>query len=93
MPELTLQSMVGRGSEHVETRVGSQTMMMSVEQGKYFSVDASANRIWELLEQPMTIQGIIDRLLLEYEVDPAACQTQVLSFVRELHDNGLVVEH
>ena len=93
MPELTLDTVVGRGSEHVETRVGTQTMMMSVDQGKYYSVDASANRVWELLDQPRAVRALVDQLLHEYDVDRDTCQAQVLSFVRDLLDNGLVVEH
>ncbi|MGD1925894.1 MAG: PqqD family peptide modification chaperone [Paracoccaceae bacterium] len=93
MPELTLDTVVGRGSEHVETRVGTKTMMMSVDQGKYYSVDASANRVWELLDQPRAVRALVDQLLHEYDVDRDTCQAQVLSFVRDLLDNGLVVEH
>ncbi|MEL6999358.1 MAG: PqqD family peptide modification chaperone [Pseudomonadota bacterium] len=93
MPKLTLDTVVGRGTEHVETRVGTQTMMMSVDQGKYYSIDASANRVWELLEHPKAVRAVIDELLHEYDIDRETCQAQVLSFVGELLDNGLVVEH
>ena len=59
MKELSLQTVVVRGSEHVETRVGDQTLMMSVAHGKYYSVDATAGRIWEMIEQPIALSEVV----------------------------------
>lgn len=62
MKELSQESVVSRGSEHVETQVGGQTLMMSVSQGKYFSVDQTANRIWVLIERPVSVRHIVETL-------------------------------
>lgn len=93
MNHLSLTSIVARGAEHVETRLGDQTLMMSVEQGMYFSVDATANRIWDLIEHPTSVSDIIDALLEEYDVGAEACEQQVTAFLGELIANGLAVEH
>ncbi|MEM7213335.1 MAG: PqqD family peptide modification chaperone [Pseudomonadota bacterium] len=93
MNELTPETVVCRGAEHVETRVGSQTLMMSVTQGKYFSVDATGNRIWDLIEQPISVQQIVATLRTEYNVGADECEAQVKSFIGELIANGLAVEH
>jgi hypothetical protein len=93
MNVLSLQSMIGRGAEHVETRIGDQTLMMSVDQGKYYSVDATAGRIWDLIEHPRSIKGIVDLLTEEYDVSAEDCEHQVKAFVGELIANGLAVEH
>ena len=58
MKELSLHAVVVRGSEHVETRVGDQTLMMSIEHGKYYSVDATAGRIWDLIERPIALRPL-----------------------------------
>ena len=92
MPQLDANSVISRGAEHVETRAGDQTLMMSIQQGKYYSVDATAARIWELIEHPASISAIVEQLIAEYDVDPEECATQVRAFVGELIDNGLAVE-
>lgn len=92
MSRLSLKTVVSRGSEHVETRVGDQTMMMSIAQGSYFSVDATAARIWDLIEAPVALSDVVSKLMSEYEVSEQQCSEQVLDFVEQLIANGLAVE-
>ena len=92
MKELSLQTVVVRGAEHVETRVGDQTLMMSVAHGKYFSVDATASRIWDMIEHPTALSDVVATLTREYDVSPDDCEAQVKSFVGDLISNGLALE-
>lgn len=92
MKELSLQTVVVRGTEHVETRVGDQTLMMSVAHGKYFSVDATAGRIWDMIEQPVALNDVVATLVREYDVSQDDCEAQVKSFVGDLISNGLALE-
>ncbi|HUF87243.1 MAG TPA: lasso peptide biosynthesis PqqD family chaperone [Thermohalobaculum sp.] len=87
-----LETVVVRGSEHVEAEMGGQTVMMSIARGKYFALDGTARRIWELVAEPASVAEIVDRLVAEYEVDRERCTAEVMAFVRELLDNGLIVE-
>ena len=91
MPDLTTDTVIRRGSDHVETRVGDQTMMMSIAQGKYYALEATAQRIWELIEQPRSIGEITDRLASEFEVERERCAAEVRAFVDQLIRNGLAV--
>ena len=92
MKELSLQTVVVRGSEHVETRVGDQTLMMSVAHGKYYSVDATAGRIWEMIERPIALSEVVAALMREYDVSSDECEAEVKSFVGDLLSNGLALE-
>ena len=92
MTELTEASVLARGTDFVATRVGDQTMMMSVTAGRYFALAETGQRIWELLEQPRAIGEIVGVLVDEYDVARAACVEQVIQFTRDLAENGLVTE-
>ena len=92
MAELSQSTIIGRGSDHVETRVGEQTMMMSVAQGKYFALEETAQRIWELIEQPRSVAQIVEALVDEYDVPEAQCQAEVEVFLADLLGNGLAVD-
>ena len=92
MAKLSQSTIIGRGSDHVETKVGGQTMMMSVSQGKYYALEATAQRIWELIETPQPLSAIVDNMTREYDVAPEDCAAQVQAFVAQLMDNGLAVE-
>ncbi|MEM1298586.1 MAG: PqqD family peptide modification chaperone [Pseudomonadota bacterium] len=92
MAELTEASVIARGSDFVATQVGNQTMMMSVSAGKYFAVAETAQRIWELLEAPRSIDDIVSVLTSEYDVEADTCRAQVKRFAEDLRENGLVTE-
>jgi hypothetical protein len=66
------------------------TVMMSLERSAYFGLDSIGSRIWQLLAQPITIQALCNQLAAEYEVDEATCQRDVVKFVQQLLDEGLI---
>ena len=64
--------------------------MMSVEKGKYYGLDATGSRIWDLLAQPVHVKAVIETLLEEYEVEESTCQGEVCIFLNKLHTEGLI---
>lgn len=92
MVEITLATVIARGSDHVEAQMSDQTVMMSVARGKYFALEGTAQRIWELVAEPMAVGEVVDRLVGEFEIDRDQCAAEVISFVRELLGHGLMVE-
>ncbi len=90
--KIGLDTVIMRGSEHVEAEMAGQTVMMSISQGKYYALEGTARRIWELLAEPASVGEIVERLTAEYEVDREQCAAEVTHFVRELIENGLVEE-
>ncbi len=92
MGVLGLTSTILRGDKHVETEFAGQTLMMSVDQGKYFVVDATAKRIWDLLANPMRLQDVVAVLIEEFDIDVHTCEREVLAFVEQLRRNELIVE-
>ena len=91
MATLTLNTVVVRGNCHVETEVDGQVFMMHLEQGKYFALDASAHRFWQLVVQPVILYSVVTTLTNEYQVTPAQCAMEVLAFAESLLRNGLIV--
>jgi hypothetical protein len=93
MTNIGLDTVVARGSEHVETTMVGQTVMMSVAHGKYFALDGTGLRVWECLTEPVSVGRIVEQLLDQYEVDREQCETEVIFFLSEMMKNGLTVEH
>lgn len=90
MGSIGLDTVVSRGAGHVETRMGEQTVMMSIDQGKYFALEASGQRIWEMMDQPIRVDALIDRLTQEYDVPRERCRAEVLGFLEDLRRHGLL---
>jgi len=67
-------------------------LMLSLEQGRYFSLEGVGPRIWTLLEQPTSSTALIDRLSEEFDVPRAVCEVEVTRFLDALREHRLLVE-
>ena len=68
----------------------AETVMFHPEVGKYFALDAVGTRVWELLEQPMTVDEMCARLTSEFDVDPATCASDIAALLADLRASRLV---
>jgi hypothetical protein len=72
-------------------QVGDDLLMMSVEKGLYYSLNPTASRVWTLLENPVSVDEIMVRLLDEYEItDEASCRQDVEQFILALEQRDLL---
>jgi len=81
-----------RNSKTISGRLHDELVMMDIEQGKYFSLNPVATRIWDLLEQPLGVDKLCKLLIEEYEVDEAQCKSEIEAHMEEMVKLGLVLE-
>jgi hypothetical protein len=80
-----------RNGEIIAAPVGTEELvMLSVAAGRYYSLNPVGRRLWELLEQPRTVPELCAAISAEFEVDAQTCQADVVKFVTEMMDNGLL---
>ena len=82
---------IARGCDHVETRQGERVMAMSIAQGKYFAMEGTGARIWELLAEPTTEAALHADLCEIYDVPTDQCLDDLRAFLQDLEDHGLIV--
>ena len=87
---IQLDSLVARGESLMSSDLDGETVMMSIESGKYYGLDDIGSRIWALVEQPLSVGNLCDTLMTEFEVDRETCQQHVLEFLEELRDESIV---
>ena len=86
-------SVVSRTGEFISTKMDDDTVMMSIEQGKYFGLDAVGSRIWDLLESPTKVHDLVTTLVAEFEVTPDTCKKDVITFLDTLHQKEMLEIH
>lgn len=67
------------------------TVMLDIETGKYFNLGEVGGRIWELLEAPMSMETLVEKLMQEYDVTKEQCMKDVEPFLAKMLERGLVV--
>lgn len=74
----------------VAVDMDGETVMMQIENGKYYSLDPIGGRIWELLASPTHIDRLVEILTSEYEVEREQCKEDTLEFINYLYQEGLI---
>lgn len=82
---------VTKAKNLLATDLDDETVLMSIESGMYFGMEKTARRIWEILESPCTVSDMIDRLSEEYHMPHDVCASDLIPFLQELCEEGLVV--
>ena len=81
-----------RNSKTISGRLHDEMVMMDLAQGKYFSLNPVATRIWELMEGPVAAEELCGRLQEEYDVDAWKCLEEVSGHLQEMVRLGLIFE-
>ena len=79
-----------RNKEVISGKLDDELVMMDIDKGKYFALNPVATRIWELLEDPVTLQDICRQLMDEYDVPEDQCTREVDEYLKEMIKKGLV---
>ena len=85
-----LNTTLCRNADILHAPVGAEeAVMMSIEAGRYYGVNAVGARIWELLATPHTIEQLCAQICEEFDVATHTCETAVLDFTLNLAANGI----
>ena len=88
--ETLLSLLVTRGKDCVSTIIDGETVILNVSTGIYSGADAVGTFVWGLLEKPVKVADVCERILEQYDVDADACKSDLLKFLRSLADNRLI---
>jgi len=74
------------------TEVDGESVVMNIENGKYFGMNSVATDVWFLLEKNMTYNEIIKSLLSSYEVDEKTCRDDTRPIIARMILSTLLVK-
>lgn len=91
-PEIQLDTRVQQSPNPIATSpVDEDLMMFSQERNRYFALKGPARAIWERIAQPVVVEQLCEELTADFvDVDIDECQRDVIAFLIELQDEGLI---
>lgn len=87
---IVLSTTVVRTEGMMAAPVDEDIVILNVPKNNYISLDAIGRRIWDLLETPQPVSALCNKLADEFEGDSEQIATDVMVFLQELHQEGLV---
>ncbi|HEX9887724.1 MAG TPA: lasso peptide biosynthesis PqqD family chaperone [Longimicrobiales bacterium] len=79
-----------RSPDQVFAELDGQVVMMSVRNGAYYSLDHMGSRIWDRIEEPVSVSTLCGEIVQEYDVTPEEARDDIVTFLRGLEAEGLV---
>ena len=83
-------SRVARSDAIVFTEFDDATVMMDAHVGRYYELNATGARIWDLIESGPRVAEVCQALVAEYQVALDACDDEVRAFLHELHHRDVM---
>lgn len=87
---ITTSDVLVRTDDHVSAPFGEQVAMMDVGSGAYYLLDDIGTFIWARLSDPTPVRSLLDALQERYDVAAEECAADVLRFLGQLHEKGMV---
>jgi hypothetical protein len=88
---MNLQSQVVRKPDPLSSQVDEDLVIFSAENGMYYGTEEVGKRIWSLIETQTTVKSLCDTLMQEFEVDRETCEREVVAFLDQLNQEGLII--
>jgi hypothetical protein len=82
--------LVSRRGGLIEAEVDGELVALHVDNGTCYGFNATATRIWGMIEEPKRVSELRDSLLEEFDVEPEVCEAQLLDLLKDLEGDGLV---
>jgi len=86
---ITLDSTVAASDDAVFREMDGESVLLNLETGMYFGLDEVGTRVWCLAADNGSLRAIRERLVEEYDADPAAIERDLLALADALVSKGL----
>ncbi|MDW0116266.1 lasso peptide biosynthesis PqqD family chaperone [Sporosarcina thermotolerans] len=84
-------SVFNRNQGNIVSDMDGETVMLSIESGKYYNLGNLGGVIWDLMGEPISFEKLIENLLSNYDVEQSECEAQVSAFLKQLLGEGLII--
>ena len=85
------QTTLKRNPELLAVDMDGETVMMDMESGNYFGINAVGSHIWEALEAEKKVADVIETVNSHFEVqDGDTVQNDILGFLSDMVEHQLL---
>lgn len=66
------------------------SVVLDLRDGVYYELNEVATRVWELVQAPVSVQTILDTLVVEYDVGLEECEADLATLLQDMVSGGLI---
>lgn len=88
--KIIIMAVYKASTKYLYSEIDSEAVILDVNSGTYFGLNEVSNRIWQLLQTPVSQASLIEQILAEYDVSQEQVEQDVLALLQEMSHAGLV---
>ena len=89
-PDFGRESVVVAAADVVSADLGREKALLSMTDGVYYSLNPVGAMIWDLVQEPHTVEELRDAVVARYDVEPEQCEADVKTMLAKLSGWGLL---
>lgn len=89
---IDLKSKIKAREDIVASNMDGETVMMSIDKGKYYNLGAVGGEIWGLIQEATRVESIVKKLMDKFDVDKDRCESETIEFIKSLIKDELIIE-
>ncbi|MDQ7823727.1 MAG: PqqD family protein [Candidatus Eremiobacteraeota bacterium] len=82
---------VARNEEIAWSELDDEVVLLDIDQGSYFSLNAVAADLWKLLDGSRTVASLVGEVLTLYDVEESQARQDVIRVVGDMVQKNLAV--
>jgi hypothetical protein len=90
--KMNLTSVIVPSPQAVTSRVGEETVVLHLENGTYYGLNAVGTRVWDLVQGGSTLQAVLESLQEEYDVSEDVLKADLSLLIQALISQYLIHE-
>ena len=90
MKALSKNSTVVRAKDQVSCDLAGEAVILNLKSGVYYGLNPVGAYIWELIQQPRTVDTLLEMVIEQYDVEADRCETDLLTLLAELAVTELI---
>ena len=90
---INLENLISRADGRISTEIDCETVILDMESGVYVGLDDIGTLVWRLIKEEISLQNLLNEILLEYDVESQQCLDDLQEFLSGLVDGGFIAVH
>jgi len=71
---LSIHSIVAVAGDQISSDLAGEAVILNLKEGVYYGLDDVGARIWNLIQEPQSVEQVCDRIFEEYDVSAGQCE-------------------
>jgi hypothetical protein len=87
---LAATTVLKKSDHQVSCNLNDEVAILDIKNALYFGLNDVGAHIWQLLDEPRSVEQICGSIAEEFDVVPTACREDVLRFLAGMQEAGLI---